>query len=171
MNKQPQHIRDKVYAEELRDTKEWNRAKVRECIVSAVIMAQRFPIYSKEVVELINDWPADSSVRYEWFRHIAMRPELKVCSLQRPTIESMANVYRVLALWLHRIDSNMDRVVLIMNSCGVSFDNIVAAFPEMNWRRQTLSRRHTKMLDALVYDLNRIDELKYPAGVPFTKFK
>lgn len=58
----------------------------------------------------------------------------------------------------------MNRTVLIFHACGVSFDRIIAMFPDMRWTRQTLSRRHTKCLDALVYDLNHIDDLKWPVG-------
>jgi hypothetical protein len=170
-NKQLQNIRNDIYDAELADVRQWTRAKVNECIVSTVIMAQRFSPYDPAVAEMLSTWPADCTVRYEWFRNLALRPELQINPQQNPTVNSIANVYRVLARWLHRIDSNMERAVLILHACGVSFDKIAEMFPDRRWTRQTLSRRHTKCLESLVYDLNHIDELKWPAGKSFWDFK
>jgi len=170
LNKQLQNVRDQIFLDEIADTEQWNRAKVEECIKSVVIMARRFSPYDPEVAKFLSEWPEDSSVRYEWFRYIAKRPEIKILDNQLPLIDSMENVYSVLTQWLHRIDSNMERVVFIMHAAGVSFDNIAKAFPNMRWKRQTLSRKHTKRLNDLVYDLNRIDHLKYPSGKILSKY-
>lgn len=171
LNKQLQNIRNDIYDTELADTKQWTRAKVNECLVSAVIMAQRFAVEDSAVAEMLANWPADCSVRYEWFRGLALKPELKINPKQLPTVNSISNVYRVLTRWLNLIDSNMDRTVLILHACGVSFDKICAIFPDRRWSRQMLSRRHTKCLDLLVYDLNHTPDLKWPAGVDFWDFK
>lgn len=171
LNKQLQNIRNDIYDAELADTKQWTRAKVNECLVSAVIIAQRFSVGDSAVVEMLATWPDDCSVRYEWFRNLALRPELKINPKQLPTVNSIPNVYRVLARWLNLIDSNMDRTVLVLHACGVSFDKICAMFSDKRWSRQMLSRRHTKRLESLVYELNHTPDLMWPAGTSFWDFE
>lgn len=171
LNKQLQNVRNDIYQAELENTQEWTRAKVNECIISAVIMARQFSFDDERLRELLTLWPEDSSVRYEWFRCLATRPEVKFPSNQQPFINSIANILRVLAGWLHRVDSQMDRTVLILHACGLSYNSISDIYKDMRWTHNTLRRRHTQLLDSLVYDLNHIDELKWPAGISFWTFE
>jgi hypothetical protein len=155
----------------LEDIEKWNRAKVEACIEAAVVMARRLELSEPLVKEMLARWPDDSSVRYEWFRNLAMRPEIEIPYTECPNLVSLENVYRVLARWFHLIDSNMERTALILHACGLSFDKIAEMFKSMRWNRKTLSRRYSERLDKLVYDLNHIDGLKWPVGVRFADFK
>lgn len=106
INKQLQNVRDAIYEAELGDARQWTRAKVQECLVSAVIVAQRFAPNDPAVAEMLARWPDECSVRFEWFQNLARRPELEVNPQQLPSINSTQNVYLVLTRWL-------DLVILI----------------------------------------------------------
>ncbi len=167
LNCQLQNVRLENALAESKDTDIWNQTKVRDCIISAVVMARRLRPDDSVVKKLLARWPADSSVRYEWFWHLATRPEIKIPATERPAIDSIDNVYRVLARWLHLIDSNMDRTVIILHACGLSFEKIAEMFAHMRWKHNTLRRHHADILEELIYDLNHTEDLKWPKGVDF----
>lgn len=53
LSKQQQSNQDEAWENELKDTTLWNRAKVKECIVSAVMTAQRISHGSLEEKKLL----------------------------------------------------------------------------------------------------------------------
>ena len=166
-NRQLQNVRHEIAAAESADTEKWNQTKVRDCIISVVVMVRKLPPGAPSVEKLLVRWPADSSVRYEWFRNLVSRPEVKIPDLHCPAVDSLDNVYRVLARWLDLIDSNMDRTIIVLHACGLSFEKIAEMFAARRWKHNTLRRRHANVIEKLIYDLNHIDDLKWPKGVKF----
>lgn len=106
-----------------------------------------------------------------WFRYISTKPEVKLKLNQQPYKNSTKNVYRVLVQWLDLVDSFKDRAVIILHSCGLSYKKIIELYPERRWTETTLGAHYNDIIEKLVYDLNHIEELKYPIGTNFDEFE
>ena len=134
---------------ELADKTKWTRPRAEVQINSAIIFALRMDKNDKIWQQMLASWPTDCSVRYEWFKSVVENIELK------PNLGSeygdYDNLYNVLVHWLDSVDSVLDRKILILHSCDLSMNKIGTILGKL---RQTVSRRHTNAIDALVWKLN-----------------
>lgn len=134
---------------EFADTTKWTRARVEVQIGSAVIFALRMNKNNTTWQQMLASWPADCSVRYEWFESviadIKLNPNMCGCD------DTYDNLYNVLAHWLESVDSVKDRKLLILHSCSLSMTKVGKM---TGLSRQTASRRYTNAMDALVWILN-----------------
>ena len=150
-NNNPRVIHER-FDKELNDDTKWTRANVEYQICSAILFAVRMNKNDKTWQQMLASWPADCSVRYEWFKSVVANIELK------PNLGSeygdYDNLYNVLVHWLDSVDSVLDRKILILHSCDLSMNKIGKMTGLL---RQTVSRRHTKALDALVWKLNHTE--------------
>jgi len=147
-NNNPRIIHERFDAEFADNTK-WTRARVEVKIGSAVIFALRMNKNNTTWHQMLASWPADCSVRYEWFESVIANIQLKdnMCGWD----DTYDNLYNVLAHWLESVDSVKDRKLLILHSCNLS---MTKAGKMTGLSRQTASRRYTNALDALVWRLN-----------------
>ncbi len=147
----PRVIRER-FDKELYDDTKWTRANVECHICTAILFAVRMNKNDKTWQQMLASWPADCSVRYEWFKSVVADIELK------PNLGSeygnYDNLYNVLVHWLDSVDSVTDRKILILHSCNLSMNKIGAM---LGMLRQTVSRRHTNAIDALVWKLNHTE--------------
>lgn len=147
-NNNPKIIQERFFAE-LDDNTKWTRARVEEKIGLATIIALRMNKTDKIWQDKLASWPADCSVRYEWFESVIADIKLKP---NMDTLDkSFDTLYTVLVHWLDSVDSVTDRKLLILHACDISMNKIGA---KLGLLRQTASRRHTKALEMLVWHLN-----------------
>ncbi len=95
-------------------------------------------------------WPAECSVRYEWFESVIA--DVKLPPNIAPFDNTYDNFYNVLVHWLDSVDSVTDRKLLILHSIGLSMNKLSK---KTGLLRQTASRRYTNAIDALVWNLNQ----------------
>lgn len=114
-NNNPRVIHDR-FMTEFADKTKWTRARVEVKINSAIIFALRMNKNNTTWQQMLASWPADCSVRYEWFESVIANIELK------PNLGSeygdYDNLYNVLVHWLDSVDSVLDRKILILRSCN-----------------------------------------------------
>ena len=150
-NNNPKVILER-FEKELNDNTKWTRANVEYQICVAIIFALRMNKNDEIWQHMLASWPADCSVRDEWFESIIANIKLKP-NINVPNKE-YDNLYNVLVHWLDSVDSVTDRKLLILHSCDLSMNKIGKMTGLL---RQTASRRHTNALDALVWKLNHTE--------------
>lgn len=133
------------------DAGKYTRARVEEVLTNAIRFAIKLVPNDSRKNKMIQQWPDDCSVRWEWFLSVVALAEIKL----KPTVyipsDYYDDLYLVLTKWLDSADSVIDRELLVLHACDVSMSRI-GKITGMN--RQTTSRRHTRALDALVWKLN-----------------
>jgi len=147
-NNNPMIIHERMMAE-LDDNTKWTRPRAEMQINSVIIFALRMNKNDKTWQKMLASWPADCSVRYEWFESVFANIELKP-NLGSPD-DAYDNLYNILVHWLDSVDSVIDRKILLLHSCGLSMNKIGKMTGLL---RQTASRRYTNAIDKLVWKLN-----------------
>lgn len=137
------------FFEELDDETKWTRARVEAQIYSAVILAIQMDKNDKTRQHMLATWPAECSVRYEWFESVIA--DVKLPPNIAPFDNTHNNFYNVLVHWLDSVDSVTDRKLLILHSIGLSMNKLSK---KTGLLRQTASRHYTNAIDALVWKLN-----------------
>ena len=84
------------FFEELDDETKWTRARVEAQIYSAVILAIQMDKNDKTRQHLLATWPAECSVRYEWFESVIA--DVKLPPNIAPFDNTHDNFYNVLVL-------------------------------------------------------------------------
>ena len=151
-NNNPRVIHDR-FMTEFADKTKWTRARVEVKINSAIIFALRMDKNDKTWQQMLASWPANCSVRYEWFESVIAN--IKVKGKLSGVDETYDNLYNVLVHWLDAVDSVTDRKLLILHSCDLSMNKVGK---QTGLLRQTASRRYTNAIDKLVWKLNHPKE-------------
>ena len=95
------------FSEELDNETKWTRARVEAQIYSAVILAIQMDKNDKTRQHMLATWPAECSVRYEWFESVIA--DVKLPPNIAPFDNTHDNFYNVLVHWLDSVDSVTDR--------------------------------------------------------------
>jgi hypothetical protein len=155
-------VREAVMMKEYADKTQWTRARVEERVCDVIRFAAKLSPRDPNKLKLIKSLPASCSVRSEWLESVIaeldtdFRPQLRVPQ------NLYGELYDFITDWLDSVDSNLDRKIIIMHACLMSFNQIGV---KIGISRQRGSRRFAKSLDALVWYLNHSEKYKIkPTG-------
>jgi hypothetical protein len=155
-NNNPKVIR-KNWEREYREVPDWTRSKVQQEIFDVMMFVLKSGVDSPEVQMMTTGWPDNCSVRWEWVKSVIKQLKPKTSySLPGNTADVM-QFSLVFTKWLDKVDSTTDRKILILAGAEMSMEKIGNL---IGMHRQTVSRRHTKALDMLAWDLNRPKNIK-----------
>ena len=159
-NKQNRKVQKAIRLKELADTTQWTRAKVALEFKNVVNLVQNMNSGDKALAILDREWLHSLSVLFDWFYDLLAHVPPKHAPSTTDADKIVKQVSFILGTWLDLVDSVIDRTIILLTAAGLSHNDIAGIY---TMHRQTVSRRHTKALDMLVFKLKHDKYLKYPS--------
>jgi hypothetical protein len=150
-NRQSRTVQKAIKVKELADTKKWTRARVALEFQNAATLVLHMNGDDAASRILQQNWSMFYSVPLWWIVSTLGHFNPKQPPITTDPDKVAKKIEFVLGVWLDLVDSIKDRKIILLSAIGLSH-RLIGVFYHI--RRQTVSRRHSKALDMLVYRLN-----------------